>query len=192
MNVAAFMLRQLADWGVQRIYGVIGDAILPFMHEVSRQTAIRFVPVRHEMAAGFMASAEAKLTGRLAVCAGTSGPGLANLVNGMSDASADRVPLLVLTGQVESYKVGTGVKQDVNQQAMVQALTGYTALLAGPGAAPQVLKRALQTILSEGRVAQISVPKDYWAADLGAAPAPPEPFLTQAPVAAPEVLMSAA
>lgn len=192
MNVAEFMLAQMAAWGVRHMYGVIGDAILPLMDAASRQEAVRFVPVRQEAAAGFMASAEAKLTGRPAVCVGTSGPGLANLINGIGDAYADRVPLLVLTGQVESYKVGTDVKQYVDQQAMVSGLTGYSALLAGPGAAPQVMLRALKTALGEGRVAQVSVPKDYWSAPVDAAVRPPEPYLTAPPVPAAQVLAEAA
>lgn len=192
MNVADYMLRQLAAWGVRHMYGVTGDAILPLMDALARQDAIRFVPVRHESAAGFMASAEAKLTGSPAVCTGTSGPGLANLINGLGDAYADRVPLLVLTGQVESWKVGLDVKQHINQQSMVEALTGYSALIANPGAVPQVLHRALTTAVGEGRVAQVSVPRDYFTATLDASPHPPEPYLKAPPVATMEVLGKAA
>jgi pyruvate oxidase len=192
VNVATYTLHQLAAWGVRHVYGVIGDAILPLLDALARQDQLRFVPVRQEAAAGFMASAEAKLTGRLAVCIGTSGPGLANLINGLGDAYADRVPVLALTGQVESYKVGTDVKQEINQQALLQGLAGYTALLAGPGAMPQVLVRALKTAVGGGRVAQVSVPKDYWSAPLEAQARPPEPYLTAPPVATPEVLREAA
>lgn len=192
MNVAEFALKQLSAWGVRHVYGVIGDAILPLMDAMARQSDLKFIPVRHESAAGFMASTEGKLTGRLAVCVGTSGPGLANLINGICDAYADRVPLLVLTGQVESYKVGTDVKQYVNQQSLVQGLTGYSALLAGPGAIGQVLLQALKTAVGEGRVAQVSVPKDYWSAPAPEQVTPAEPFLTAPPVIAPEVLADAA
>jgi pyruvate oxidase len=193
MNVAEYTLQQLAVWGVRHMYGVIGDAILPLMDAVAKQTQIRFVPVRHESAAGFMAAAEHKLTGGLAVCVGTSGPGFANLINGLGDAYADRAPVLVLTGQVESYKVGTNVKQQINQQGLMDGFAGYTALLAGPGAAPQVLLTALKTAVGEGRVAQVSVPKDYWSAELpDASPRPPEPYLTAAPCASVEMLQAAA
>ncbi|HWI60948.1 MAG TPA: thiamine pyrophosphate-binding protein [Symbiobacteriaceae bacterium] len=193
MNVAEFTLEQLAAWGVRRAYGVMGDAILPLMDALARQQVIQFVQVRQEAAAGFMASAEAKLTGVPAVCIGTSGPGLANLINGVADAYADRVPLLVLTGQVESYKVGTDVKQEVNQQALMSGLAGYSALVAGPGGAPQVLVQALKTAVGEGRGAQVSVPKDYWSAPCdGARIHPPEPFLTAPPVVSAAVLAQAA
>jgi len=192
VNLAEYTLKQLAAWGVRRVYGVMGDAILTLMDALGRQGDIQFVQVRHEAAAGFMASAEAKLTGGLAACIGTSGPGLANLINGLGDAYADRVPLLVLTGQVESYKVGTDVKQDVNQQALVQGLAGYTAQVTAPGAAPAILARALKTAVAEGRVAQVSVPKDYWGAQVDAPFHPPEPFLTAPPVPAPAVVAEAA
>jgi pyruvate dehydrogenase (quinone)/pyruvate oxidase len=192
VNGAEFTLKQLAAWGVKRVYGVMGDAILPLMDALGRQSEIRFVPTRHEAAAGFMASAEAKLTGAPGVCIGTSGPGLANLINGLGDAYADRAPLLVLTGQVESYKVGTDVKQYSPQQSMVEGLAGYTAMVASPGALPKVLVRALKTALGEGRVAQVSVPKDYWSASVEAAVHQYEPFLNAPPVPAPSVLDAAA
>ncbi|MDB4897753.1 MAG: pyruvate oxidase [Firmicutes bacterium] len=192
MNVATFLLRQLAAWGVKRVYGVIGDAIIPLMDQFSRQTELQFIPVRHESAAGFMAAAEAKLDGSLGVCIGTSGPGLANLINGIADAYADRVPLLVVSGQVASDKVGSDTKQYVDQQAMVQSLAGYSALLAGPGALPAALTQALKVAIGEGRVAHLSVPKDYWMADVPAEVRPPEPFLTAPPVVEPGALEAAA
>ncbi len=192
VKVSEFLLHQVKKWGVRHIYGVIGDAILPLMDALSRDQDIRFIPVRHESAAGFMASTEGKLTGRLAVCIGTSGPGLANLLNGMADAYADRVPLLAITGQVESDKVGTGSKQYVNQQAIVQGISGYAETVAGPRAVPQMLLRALKTAVGEGRVAQISVPKDCFAAEIGGMVRPAEPFLTAPPITDPETIQMAA
>jgi pyruvate oxidase len=192
MDVASFILDQLGLWGVRHLYGVIGDAVLPFMDAVAKQEKMRFIPVRHESAAGFMAAAEAKLTGRMAVCIGTSGPGFANLINGLGDAYADRVPLLVLTGQVETYKIGTDVKQYVDQQAVVRAMAGYSTLLAGPGGIGSVLREALKTAIGEGRVAQISVPKDLWRAPVDLSLHPPEPYLTAPPVPSGGVLAEAA
>ncbi len=192
MNVAEYLVEQLVAWGVRHVYGVTGDAILPLMDTLSRQNRLRFVPVAHESAAGFMASTEAKLTGRLAVCVGTSGPGLANLVNGIADGYADRVPLLVLTGQVESYKVGGPAKQYVHQPGIVGALAGYTETLTSPGAMEGLLLRAMKTAVGEGRVAQIGVPKDYWHSPVPAMIRQPEPYLTAPPVVAEPVLQQAA
>lgn len=188
MILADYVLQQLAAWGVRHIYGVTGDAILPLMDAIAQQADIRFIPVRHEMAAGFMATAEAKVTGRLAVCVGTSGPGAANLINGVGDAYADRVPLLVLTGQVETTKIGTGAKQYIDQQALFRLMAGYTALLSSPRAAPKVLLAALKTAAGEGRVAQVSVPKDLWAAPVQGPLYPPEPYLVSPPIPDPEAL----
>lgn len=192
MRVAEYLIEQLATWGVRHLYGVTGDAILPFMDAVAKQSKLRFIPVCHESAAGFGASTEAKLTGRLAVCVGTSGPGLANLINGVADAYADRVPLLVITGQVESYKVGDDVKQYVQQQALIQGLAGYSETLTHPEGLPKMLLRALKTAIGEGRVAHIAVPKDYWQGTLSGTPYPPEPYLTARPAVAEGVIAEAA
>ncbi|MFZ5818063.1 MAG: thiamine pyrophosphate-binding protein [Bacillota bacterium] len=192
MNLSQYLIEQLAGWGVRHVYGVIGDAILPLMDELSRQQKLRFVPVCHESAAGFAASAEAKLTGRPAVCVGTSGPGLANLINGVADAYADRVPLLVLTGQVESHKVGGDVKQYVHQQGLIQGITGYTETLPNPAAIEPVLLRALKTAVGEGRPAHIGVPKDFWKGPVQAPLYPPEPYLTAPPVTGGPVIEEAA
>lgn len=190
-SVAEYVVAQLAAWGVQRIYGVVGDTLFPLMDALSRHHAVRFVPVRHEAAAGFMASAEAKQTGRPAVCLATSGPGIANLLNGLGDAYADRVPVVAITGQVESTKIGTGAKQYVDQQALVRPLAGYTALLASPEAVGQLLPTALRMALGGSQVAHLSVPKDFWDLSCSAVVTPPEPYLGASPVPDPAVILGA-
>lgn len=99
-TVSDVILSSLSAWGVKRIYGVAGDAILPFLNTIGRKEVIPYIPVNHEASAAFMASAKGKCTGKLAVALGTSGPGLANMLNGIADAAMDRIPLLVITGQV--------------------------------------------------------------------------------------------
>ncbi|HYF81068.1 MAG TPA: thiamine pyrophosphate-binding protein [Symbiobacteriaceae bacterium] len=180
-TVAEYIVGQLAAWGVRHVYGVVGDTFFPFMDAIAGQEQLRFVPVRHEAAAGLMASAEAKLTGRLAVCVATSGPGIANLINGLGDAYADRAPVLAITGQVEMKQIATNAKQYVDQQALVRPLAGFTELLVHPDAAGTVLPAALRTALGEERVAHLSVPKDLWAMACKAEVTPPEPFLGAAP-----------
>jgi pyruvate oxidase len=180
-TVAEHIVGQLAAWGVRHVYGVVGDTFFPFMDAIAAQGQLRFVPVRHEAAAGLMASAEAKLTGRLAACVATSGPGIANLMNGLGDAYADRAPVLAITGQVEMKQIGTNAKQYVDQQALVRPLAAFTELLVHPDAAGTVLPAALRTALGEERVAHLSVPKDLWSMACNAAVTPPEPFLGAAP-----------
>lgn len=175
MKVADYLLQQLAAWGVERVYGVVGDAIFALADALARQERIRFIACRHEAAAGFMASAEAKLTGRPGVCIATSGPGVANLVNGLGDACLDRAPVLAITGQSPTDKLGTGYKQDIDQQRLLAPLAGYTALLASPGALPQQMALAWRAAL-DGRVGHISVPKDLFEQEVAQAVRGPEPY----------------
>ncbi len=190
-TVAEYVVEQLVAWGVQRVYGVVGDTLLPLLDALDRRGHPRFVPARHETAAGLMASAEAKLTGRPGVCLATSGPGVANLLNGLGDAYADGVPVLALTGQVATREMGTGVKQDIDQQTLVRPVATYTAVLAHPEAAGLVLPLALRMALGRRSVAHVSVPKDVWAMSCTAPVAGEEPFLTTPPAPAPEVVQGA-
>ena len=137
--VADFLLEQLNAWGVRHIYGIPGDAILPLVDAINRHPRIRFISVKHESAAALMASAEAKLTGGIGVCIATSGPGAANLLNGLADAKSDRTPVLAITGQVESFNLGTNYKQYIDQQLMLAAVTEYSGLVAVPDSCNDVL-----------------------------------------------------
>lgn len=159
-TVADVILEQLAAWGVKRIYGVAGEAITPILDALNRQDHIKYVAVRHEFAAGIMASTEGKCSKHLAACLGTSGPGLVNMLNGLADASLDRIPLLVITGQMESRKLGLEAKQYVNQQQMIAPLAVYSELLTHPEAITDLLANACIAALSKRGVAHISIPKD--------------------------------
>lgn len=182
MKTADFLVAQLRARGVERIYGVVGDAIFELVDAIARHGGVRLVACRHEAAAGFMASAEAKLTGRPGVCMATSGPGVASLINGLGDAYADRAPVLAITGQSPLAKIGTHYKQAIDQQRLLSVLAGYTALLAAPSALPEQLALAWRAAL-EGRVAHLSVPKDLFGQEVGPAVVRgPEPYLTAAPV----------
>jgi hypothetical protein len=100
------------------VFGAAGDAIIPLIDALAAEEGIRFHASRREDAAAFMASAYAKLTGKPGVCIGTSGPGAVNLLNGIADAAQDRVPLVAVTGQVESTYVGTAYKQYFDHQIL--------------------------------------------------------------------------
>lgn len=161
-TVASLMLKQLEMWGVKRIYGVVGDAIIGLMDELAKQNSIQFIAVKHESVAAMMASAEAKLTGRLGVCLATMGPGLGNLLNGLGDAYMDKAPVLAITGQAPSQKIGTDYKQYLNQQELIKPLAEYTSLLAHPDAIIDVLTKAMKTSLDKGAVTHLSIPKDLF------------------------------
>lgn len=176
-RVADIIVEQLAMWGVTAAYGVIGDAIFPLTDALAKQDKIKFYTTKHESTAAFMASAQAKLTGQLSVCLATSGPGLANLMNGLADASKDRVPVLALTGQVESYFIGTDRKQYIDQQAFISPLAAYSDELAYPDAIVNLLTKAMKTAITQGKVAHLSLPKDILTAMVDIQPRKSEPFL---------------
>ncbi len=162
-HVASVLLSQMALWGIQNIYGVAGDAIIPLLDAIGHQDALRYVAVRHESSAAFMASAEGKCTSRIGVCIGTSGPGLANMLNGIADAAADRVPMLVITGQVKSDQVGTEAKQYIDQQQLIHPLAVYSASLLHPNVTITVLNKAIIEAIQKQGVSHVSVPKDVLA-----------------------------
>lgn len=162
MQVAQYLTEQLRIWGVRHIYGVAGDAILPWLDVLGKQEGIRYIACRHESAAAMMASAEAKLTGRPAVCTATSGPGTVNLLNGLADASADQVPVVAITGQVETQKLGGHYKQYIPQEDMLRPISLYTTTVAHPEAIGHVLHRAYVTAASHRGVAHIAIGKDIF------------------------------
>jgi pyruvate dehydrogenase (quinone)/pyruvate oxidase len=172
-TVAVAILEQLQLWGVQRIYGVAGDAIFGLLDAVGGQSAIRFVSVKHESAAALMASAEAKYTGGISVCAAQMGPGLANLLNGLGDAYMDGASVLAITGQAPLPKIGTHYKQYVNQQQMVQAVTDYSELVTHPDAAIPCVSRAIHVAMTLKTVSHLSIPADVFGMPTSARPFPP-------------------
>lgn len=186
------VLDQLAAWGVLRVYGVAGDTILPLISAMAHREAPVFVPTRHEEAAAFMAKTEALLTGTVGVCIATAGPGAAHLVNGLADAQTDSVPVLAITGQLESVYVGGVHKQMINQQQLLAAVTEYTTELTHPAGVSEALARALRTATTKRKVAHLSVPKDFWEAEIPALPVRTyEPYLTTPARSAPYVVQGA-
>ncbi|WP_244965926.1 thiamine pyrophosphate-binding protein [Paenibacillus alvei] len=144
-KVADVIIKQLQLWGVKRIYGVIGDAIFGLMEGISRQNDLEWIGVKHESVAAMMASAEAKLTGRIGVCAAQMGPGLTNLMTGLGDAYLDPVPVLAISGQAPTRKIGTTYKQYIDQQGLVQAITGFSRIVIHPNAVIDTLAQAMFT-----------------------------------------------
>ncbi|GGE23377.1 pyruvate oxidase [Marinithermofilum abyssi] len=180
-TAAQYVVEQLAAWGCQRIYGVAGDATLYLMDVIARQDRVQYVGCRLETTAALMASAEAKLTGQLAVCTATSGPGIAGLLNGLGDAWQDKARVLAITGQVERKKIGTGTKQEIDQQLLIQPLAIHSTLVADARPLPVQLNRAMRRAYSRGGVAHLSIPKEVWMEPVNAPLYPlfPEQLLPQ-------------
>jgi pyruvate oxidase len=171
-SIADAVLAQLAAGGVQRIYGVVGDAIFPLADAFTRQDSLRFVPVGHEGAAAFMASYEAKLTGRLTGCLATSGPGATNLATGLADAYFDNAPVIAITGQVVSGKIGTQTHQYFNQQSYFAPITAFTTLTVSPEATMPALVEAMCQAVEIGTATHISIPKDIQSMPVAWSPLP--------------------
>lgn len=161
-NVAELLIKQLQIYNVKRIYGVVGDGIIGMMDALANQKEIKFIAVKHESVAAMMASAEAKLTGNIGVCAATMGPGLGNLMNGLGDAYMDKAPVLVITGQAPTYKIGTDYKQYVNQQELIKPFADYSTLLAHQDSIVSLATKAMDRSLSKGVVSHLSIPKDLF------------------------------
>ena len=161
-TVAELIIEQLHLMEVKRIYGVVGDTIIGLIDALANQDDIQFIAVKHESVAALMASAEAKLTGKLGVCTATMGPGVTNLLNGLGDAFSDKAPVLAITGQAPSVKIGTDYQQYVNQQDLVKPFASYSVNLTSPDAIIDVMQKAAQKSLGQRAVSHLSIPKDFF------------------------------
>lgn len=177
MNVSDQLLQILTDAGVRRVFGLTGDALNFFVDAIRRQEKVEWITVRHEETAAYAAYAEAALSGRLAVCAGTVGPGALHLINGLYNAKKERAPVLAITGQVPTVQQGTNYFQEVDLKKMFDDVCAYQAIVRTPEEAPRQFQRAIKTALAQGAVCRIELP-----ADVAAMPAAGEKYLSAIPV----------
>jgi pyruvate dehydrogenase (quinone) len=160
-TAADLLVENLSDWGVKVIFGLPGDGINGIMEALrTRQDSIRFVQVRHEEAAAFMACAYAKFTGRLGVCLATSGPGGIHLLNGLYDAKLDGQPVLAITGLQYHDLINTHTQQDVELDKLFIDVAVYNARIMGPTHVENVTDLACRTALAYRAVAHITFPVD--------------------------------
>ena len=160
-TTADILVESLIDWGVEVIFGLPGDGINGVMEALrKRQDKVRFIHVRHEESAAFMACAYAKYTGKLGVCLGTSGPGGIHLLNGLYDAKLDHQPVLAITGHTFHDLIGTFTQQDVNLDRVFEDVAAYNERVMGPSHVKNVTDLACRTALSYHAVAHINIPKD--------------------------------
>ena len=160
-TTADVLIDTIADWGVDVVFGLPGDGINGIMEALrTRQDRIRFVQVRHEESAAFMACGYAKFTGKLAACLATSGPGGIHLLNGLYDAKLDGQPVLALTGMPYHDLIGTHTQQDVELDRLFLDVAKYSARIMGPSHVENVADLACRTALAYRGVAHLSVPLD--------------------------------
>ena len=159
-NVAELLVETLARAEVERIYGVAGDSLNGITDSIRRRERPRWIHLRHEETAAFAAGAEAHLTGRLAVCAGSCGPGNLHLINGLYDCHRNRVPVLAIAAQVPSNEIGSGYFQETHPEHLFAQCSHYCELISQPEQMPRVLEIAIQTALSRRGVSVIALPGD--------------------------------
>jgi len=156
------LVETLQEWGVEVIFGLPGDGINGIMEALrKRRDQIRFVHVRHEEAAAFMACGYAKFTGKLGVCLATSGPGGIHLLNGLYDAKLDGQPVLAITGMQYHDLIGTNTQQDVQLDRLFEDVCVYNARVMGPAHMENVAHLACRAALTHCGVAHITVPVDF-------------------------------
>ena len=157
---------RLIDWGVDTIFGLPGDGINGIMESLrKREKQLRFIHVRHEEAAAFMACGYAKYTGRLGVCLATSGPGAIHLLNGLYDAALDRAPVLAITGMTYHDLIGTHYQQDVNTDYLFENVALFNQRVMGPAHVENLVDLAVRTAIGNGSVSHITFPNDLQDAD---------------------------
>ena len=160
IKVADLLVEVLAEAGVQRIYGVVGDSLNGMTDSMRARKNLEWVHVRHEETAAFAAGAEAHLTGKLAVCAGSCGPGNLHLINGLYDCQRNRVPVVAIAAQIPSNEIGSGYFQETDPKHLFEQCSHYCELVSQPEQMPRVLEIAMQTALSRRGVAVIAIPGD--------------------------------
>jgi pyruvate dehydrogenase (quinone)/pyruvate decarboxylase len=155
------LVETLIAWGATHVFGLVGDGIAGLIEAVRKRAGqIKYVGVRHEEAAAFMASGYAKLTGKLGVCVGTTGPGAVHLLNGLYDAALDGAPVVALTGLTFHDLIGTRFIQSLNTPALMQDVALYNVQVTSPGHALIVGNRACRAALGHRGVAHLAIPKD--------------------------------
>jgi len=160
MRVADLVLEVLSAHGVRDVFGVPGDAINDITNAIRQREDMRFILVRHEEAGAFMAAAQAKLSGRLAACVGTAGPGAIHLLNGLYDAKLDHAPVIAITGQVATEHIGTGYHQEVDLERLFADVAEYSKTVMTEDQLPGVMLEACKAALAAPGAAHISIPTD--------------------------------
>ena len=159
-KVADVLVDVLAEAGVRRIYGISGDSLNGITESIRATKQLDWIHLRHEETAAFAAGADAHLTGGLAVCAGSCGPGNLHLINGLYDCHRSRVPVLAIAAQIPSDEIGSGFFQETHPEHLFAQCSHYCELISQPEQMPRVLEIAMQTAISRRGVAVIVLPGD--------------------------------
>jgi pyruvate dehydrogenase (quinone) len=159
-NLAELLVDTLVAAGVKRIYGLAGDSLNGITDAIRTDERIKWIHVRHEETAAFAAGAEAHLTGSLAVCAGSCGPGNLHLINGLYDANRSRVPVLAIASHIPSYEIGSQYFQETHPESIFRECSHFCELISQAEQMPRILEIAIQTALAKRGVAVVVLPGD--------------------------------
>jgi pyruvate dehydrogenase (quinone) len=165
-TVAEMTVATLKASGVRRVYGLPGDSLNGFTDALRRDGSIAWEHVRHEEAAAFAAAGEAAVTGELAVCAGSCGPGNLHLINGLFDANRSRVPVLAIAAQIPGDEIGSQYFQETHPQELFRECSVYCELVGEPEQMPRVLEIAMRTAIARGGVGVVVIPGNLFFADV--------------------------
>ena len=159
-TLAQQLIDVLRQAGVERVYGVVGDSLNPVVDAIRRTDGIDWVHVRNEEAGAFAAAAEAQLTGRLAVCAGSCGPGNTHLIQGLYDAHRTGAPVLAIATQIPSSQIGTGFFQETHPERLFVECSNFCEVVSEPAQMPRIARIAVGEALGGGGVSVLVTPGD--------------------------------
>src|SRR5580692_1111323 len=159
-NVADVLVDTLVAAGVNKIYGLAGDSLNGITDSIRTRDNIRWIPFRHEEAAAFAAGADAHLTGDLAVCAGSCGPGNTHLINGLYDCHRNRVPVLAIAAQIPTKEIGSEYFQETKPDHIFKDCSHYCEYISHPSQMPRVLDIAIRTAIANRGVSVIVISGD--------------------------------
>src|SRR5690349_21930021 len=163
-TIADQVISALTLSGVRRVYGLPGDSLNGFTDAIRRSGEISWQHVRHEETAAFAAAADAALTGQLAVCAGSCGPGNLHLINGLFDAQRSRVPVLAIAAHIPRTEIGSEYFQETHPQDLFRECSVYCELVSTPEMAPRIFAMAMRAAVEENGVAVVVVPGEIFLA----------------------------
>src|SRR5712671_7385837 len=157
-TVAEIFIETLVNAGVKRVYGVAGDSLNGLTETIRKSKEIEWLHVRHEEVAAFAAGAEAHLTGEIAVCAGSCGPGNLHLINGLFDCHRSRVPVLGIAAHIPSPEIGAGYFQETHPQTLFKECSHYCELVSGANQMPRALEVAIREAVGKRGVSVLVLP----------------------------------
>ena len=159
-TIAEYLVDSLANAGITKIWGVTGDSLNGISDALEKHKSVQWIGTRHEEVAAFAAGAEGQITGKLAVCAGSCGPGNMHLINGVYDCHRSHVPTLVIASHIPSHQIGSGYFQETNPKMLFSECSAYCEMITSPQQLPYVLEVAMRTAILEQDVAVIVLPGD--------------------------------